>query len=55
MSLDGHSDEARTHLLWVKENGNKGFYEYPLALSELNRLGGINGKLIDEAGENQSN
>jgi len=37
--LKGRTDEARTHLEWVKEYGNKRFYEYPLAVEELKRLG----------------
>jgi lipoprotein NlpI len=37
--LKGKSDEARTHFEWVKEYGNKRFFEYPLAIEELKRLG----------------
>ncbi len=29
--------EARTHFEWVKQYGNPTFYEYPLALAELER------------------
>ena len=36
--LKGKLDEARTHFSWVKDYGNKRFYEYPLALEELKRL-----------------
>jgi tetratricopeptide (TPR) repeat protein len=38
LSLKGEPDEALKHLLWVKENGNKNFVEYPLALMEINRI-----------------
>ncbi len=37
--LKGKSDEARTHFNWVKEYGNKRFFEYPLAIEELKQLG----------------
>ncbi len=37
--LKGKNDEARTHFEWVKEYGNKRFFEYPLAIEELKRLG----------------
>ncbi len=36
--LKGMNDEARTHFAWVKEYGNKRFFEYPLAVAELKRL-----------------
>jgi len=36
--LKGKADEARTHFSWVKDYGNKRFYEYPLAVEELKRL-----------------
>lgn len=36
--LKGKSDEARIHFNWVKEYGNKRFFEYPLAIEELKRL-----------------
>lgn len=39
LRLKGERDEARTHFEWVKEYGNKRYYEYPLALEELKRLG----------------
>lgn len=29
----------REHFEWVREYGNKRFYEYPLATAELKRLG----------------
>jgi len=37
--LKGNVDDARTHFAWVKEYGNKRFFEFPLALMELTRLG----------------
>ena len=36
--LTDKSDEAREQFQWVKEYGNKRFYEYPLAMEELKRL-----------------
>ena len=39
LSLSGKGEEAATYLQWVKENGNKKFVEYSLALSELSRIG----------------
>ena len=36
--LKGKPDEARTHFSWVKDYGNKRFFEYPLAVEELKRL-----------------
>lgn len=38
--LKGMSAEAREHFAWVKEYGNNRFLEHPLAIAELNRLGG---------------
>ena len=38
LSFKGRKDEAKSHLRWVKEHGNRTFNEYPLALSELQRL-----------------
>jgi tetratricopeptide (TPR) repeat protein len=38
LSLNGEREAALAHLRWVKENGNRNFIEYPLALSEINRL-----------------
>lgn len=38
LSLAGSADAALTHLRWVRENGNKNFVEYPLALEEIKRL-----------------
>jgi lipoprotein NlpI len=38
-ALHGKRDEAQQHFIWVRENGNKEFIEYFLALSELERLG----------------
>lgn len=40
LSLGGNRDAALPHLRWVKENGNKNFVEYPLALAELGRIEG---------------
>lgn len=37
-ALSGHSDEALVHLNWVKDNGNKRYFEYQLVLSELSRI-----------------
>jgi lipoprotein NlpI len=39
LRLKGERDEARTHFEWVKNYGNKRYYEYPLAVEELKRLG----------------
>ena len=36
--LKGLNDEARPHFEWVKEYGNKRFFEYPLAVAELKRM-----------------
>src|SRR5262249_39539406 len=36
--LKGKNDEARQHFDWVKEYGNRRFFEYPLAMEELKRL-----------------
>jgi len=38
LSLNGEREAALEHLRWVRENGNRNFVEYPLALSELARL-----------------
>ena len=38
LMLKGLNDEARTHFRWVKEYGNKRFFEYPVAVEELKRL-----------------
>ena len=38
LMLRGLSDEARIHFRWVKDYGNKRFFEYPLAVEELKRL-----------------
>ena len=40
LSLNGESQPALDHLRWVKDNGNKNFVEYPLALAEIARLEG---------------
>ncbi|MDQ2975809.1 MAG: hypothetical protein M3R69_10415 [Acidobacteriota bacterium] len=37
--LKGKNEDARPHFQWVKNYGNKRFFEYPLALEELKRLG----------------
>jgi tetratricopeptide (TPR) repeat protein len=39
LRLKGESEQAQQHFEWVREYGNKRFYEYPLALAELKRLG----------------
>jgi tetratricopeptide (TPR) repeat protein len=39
LRLKGERDEARTNFEWVKDYGNKRYYEYPLAIEELKRLG----------------
>jgi tetratricopeptide (TPR) repeat protein len=36
--IAGRRDEAVVYLRWVKENGNKAFVEYLLAISELDKL-----------------
>ena len=36
--LKGKSDEARIQFRWVKDYGNKRFFEYPLAIEQLKRL-----------------
>jgi len=40
LALNGDTQAALEHLRWVKDNGNKDFVEYPLALSEIARLEG---------------
>jgi tetratricopeptide (TPR) repeat protein len=39
LRLKGEPTEARQHFAWVREYGNKRFFEYPLAIAELKRLG----------------
>jgi tetratricopeptide (TPR) repeat protein len=39
-SRSGDRAAALDHLHWVKENGNKNFVEYPLALAEIARIEG---------------
>jgi tetratricopeptide (TPR) repeat protein len=39
LRIKGQTDEARAHYQWVRAYGNKRFYEYPLAIAELKRLG----------------
>lgn len=36
--LRARGEEARPHFAWVKEQGNRSFIEYKLALAELDRL-----------------
>jgi lipoprotein NlpI len=38
LALSGQRNEALPHLRWVKDNGNKRFIEYILAVRELDRL-----------------
>lgn len=38
ISLPDHSKDALEHLLWVKANGNREYFEYPLAVEELGRI-----------------
>lgn len=38
LSISGQKEAALLHLRWVKENGNRNFIEYPLAVLELHRL-----------------
>ncbi|MDQ1610962.1 MAG: hypothetical protein QOG00_893 [Pyrinomonadaceae bacterium] len=38
LSLDGKRAEALPHLRWVTEQGNRNFVEYPLAVSEVERI-----------------
>ena len=37
LALEGKAAEALPYLEWVKANGNRGFYEYPLAMSWLQK------------------
>lgn len=37
--LKGEREAARAHFEWVRDYGNKRFFEYPLALAELKRMG----------------
>jgi predicted Zn-dependent protease/lipoprotein NlpI len=37
-SLGGKISEAINNLRWVKDNGDRTFYEYPVAIAELDRL-----------------
>jgi lipoprotein NlpI len=36
--LSGRSEEAKPYLQWVKDNGNKNFVEYALAVAQLKSL-----------------
>ena len=40
LAQNGDRASALEHLRWVKENGNKNFVEYPLALAEIARIEG---------------
>jgi lipoprotein NlpI len=44
LSLEGRDEAALTHLKWVRENGNRNFVEYPLALGEIARIEARAGK-----------
>jgi tetratricopeptide (TPR) repeat protein len=44
LSINGETQAALEHLRWVKDNGNKDFVEYPLALAEIARLEGVDSK-----------
>jgi tetratricopeptide (TPR) repeat protein len=55
LSLSGHPTEALPHLEWVKKNGNKEFYEYPLALAELGRITGHTEPDTKKEGEGREN
>ena len=37
-NIEGRPDEARQHLIWVRDRGRKDYVEYGLALGELKRL-----------------
>jgi Flp pilus assembly protein TadD len=39
LRINGNRDEARAHFNWVRDYGNKRYYEYPFAIEELKRLG----------------
>lgn len=39
LRIKGEREEARTQFEWVKNYGNKRFYEYPMAVEELKRMG----------------
>ena len=36
--VNGKSEAALAHFRWVKEHGNKSYFEYPIVLGELDRL-----------------
>lgn len=44
LALAGSDEAALPHLKWVRDNGNRNFVEYPLALSELARIEARAGK-----------
>jgi hypothetical protein len=37
LALEGKMTQALPYLEWVKANGNRGFYEYPLAVAWLDK------------------
>ena len=37
-ALKGHKDQALAHFRWVRDHGNPTFYEYEIALAELERV-----------------
>jgi tetratricopeptide (TPR) repeat protein len=41
LSLSGASEKALPHLQWVRDNGNKNFVEYLLAIGEIRRIESI--------------
>ncbi len=38
--LHGDIDQAKSHLQWVRQHGNKSFDEYGIAVGELKRIAG---------------
>jgi hypothetical protein len=38
LSLKGERDAALEHLRWVRDNGNRRFVEYEMALAEIAKL-----------------
>ena len=40
LALKGRYEEAREHYRWVKEHGNPSFFQFTLALAELDKLAG---------------
>ncbi len=37
-ALKGHKDQALAHFRWVRDHGNPTYYEYEIAVAELDRL-----------------